>query len=173
MKRQLLATILLSVFVSCGWPVLANSAGPIQMLPPTPIGSMTVCPSGTQQVLSYSGAPQGGTQGGINCVPITTDAQGDLVASGYIKAGNSTVVCSATTAGAIRFNPSTLSFEGCNGSNWRALGGAGITAVVGGCQTYWSSCPSGYQATSYFSPGTYNCCDKCGNPAWRYTVCSQ
>ena len=64
MKRQLLATILLSVFVSCGWPVLANSAGPIQMLPPTPIGSMTVCPSGTQQVLSYSGAPQGGTQGG-------------------------------------------------------------------------------------------------------------
>ena len=162
--------------VFCG--VLAISTGHacadtnIPMLPPTPIGSMAVCPSGTQQILSYSGTLQGGGQSGINCVPITTDAQGNMAASGYIKPGNSTVACSVSLQGAMRYNPASMAFEGCNGTSWQAIGG-GLTIIEGGCQTYWSTCPTGYTATSYFSPGTYNCCDKCGNPAWRYTVCSQ
>ena len=152
-------------------PAWADNA--VQVIPPTPIGSMTPCPSGTQQVLSYSGTNAGGTQAGINCVPISTDAQGDLAASGYVKAGNTTAACYGATAGAIRFNTASLAFEGCNGSSWQAIGGGGNTLIAGGCQTYWSSCPGGYHPTSYFSPGTYNCCDRCGNPAWRYTVCSQ
>jgi len=142
------------------------------MLPPTPLGSTAACPSGFQQVLSYSGTPDGGPQGGINCVPIATDAQGDLAAGGYIQAGNTSAACYAGTAGAIRFNPATLAFEGCNGSSWQSIGG-GNTVVTGGCSTGWAGCPVGYHPTSYFSPGTYNCCDRCGNPSWKYTVCSQ
>lgn len=69
MKNRLIITALLSVLAAYADPALADS-GPIQMLPPTPLGSMTVCPSGTQQVLSYSGTSMGGGQGGINCVPI-------------------------------------------------------------------------------------------------------
>jgi hypothetical protein len=95
-----------------------------------------------------------------------------MAASGYVQMGYSSVVCDVGHAGAIRFNPASGAFEGCNGANWQAIGG-GLTLVVGGCQTSWSDCPAGYTATSYFSPGTYNCCDRCGNPAWRYTVCSQ
>jgi hypothetical protein len=159
----------LAVYAS---PALANG-GSIQMLPPTPLGSTTVCPSGTQQILSYSGTPEGGAQGGINCVPIKTDAQGNMTASGYVQMGNTSVACNASRAGSLRFNSSTLTFEGCNGSNWQALGGGGQTLVAGGCLTAWASCPAGYHATSYFSPGTYNCCDRCGNPSWKYTVCSQ
>ena len=83
-------------------PAWADNA--VQVIPPTPIGSMTPCPSGTQQVLSYSGTNAGGTQAGINCVPISTDAQGDLAASGYVQAGNTTAACYGATAGAIRFN---------------------------------------------------------------------
>ncbi|MGB9152207.1 MAG: hypothetical protein WCD70_03865 [Alphaproteobacteria bacterium] len=174
MKKRLMTTALLGLLAAHAYsnPALAGSGG-IQMLPPTPLGSTTVCPSGTQQVLSYSGTPQGGAQGGINCVPIATDAQGDLAASGYIQAGQTSDACTSTNAGAIRFNKSTVAFEGCNGSSWQAIGGGGLTIIEGGCQTYWSGCPAGYTPTSYFSPGTYNCCDKCGNPAWRYTVCSQ
>ncbi|MGB9153208.1 MAG: hypothetical protein WCD70_09010, partial [Alphaproteobacteria bacterium] len=81
-KAAALAGVISALLLPC--PAHADANGAIQMLPPTPIGSMIACPSGTQQVLSYSGAPQGGAQGGINCVPIQTDAAGDLSASGYI-----------------------------------------------------------------------------------------
>ena len=171
MKMKFLTGALLSVLAFYSCPALAD--GPIQMLPPTPLGSTSACPSGTQQVLSYSGTVSPGPQGGINCVPIATDAAGDMEASGYVQMGYTSVNCDGGHAGAIRYNPSTIAFEGCNGSSWQAIGGGGNTIVEGGCQTYWSGCPGGYHATSYFSPGTYNCCDKCGNPAWRYTVCSQ
>jgi hypothetical protein len=144
----------------------------IQMIPPTPIGSSVSCPAGFQQMLSYSGSPASTGQAGINCVPITTDAAGDLKASGYIQPGASVTACTADTLGAVRYNPARPGEEWCNGTSWNNLGG-GLTIVAGGCQTYWASCPAGYVATSYFSPGTYNCCDKCGSPAWLYTVCSQ
>jgi hypothetical protein len=172
MKRLSLMTALFGILASCAAnPVHAQNAS-IQMLPPTPLGSGATCPAGFQQVLSYSGTPSGGPQGGINCVPISTDAAGDMAASGYVQMGNTSVACTAARAGSIRFNTATGAFEGCNGASWQALGG-GKTLVVGGCQGGWSACPASYTATSYFSPGTYNCCDKCGNPAWRYTVCSQ
>lgn len=170
MKKQFMTTALFSVLVIC--PALAKADG-IQMLPPTPLGSTAVCPSGTQQVLSYSGTPTGGAQGGINCVPIATDAQGNMATNGYVQLGYSQAICNAGRAGAIRFNAATTAFEGCNGSAWQPIAGGGTTMVVGGCLTAWAGCPSGFRATSYFSPGTYNCCDRCGNPSWKYTVCSQ
>lgn len=171
MKGILLRTTAFYVLATLALPAQAQQGG-IQMLPPTPLGSTTVCPSGTQQILSYSGTPVGGAQGGINCVPIQTDAYGNMAASGFIQVGNTNVACAAGRAGAIRFNAATVAFEGCNGTNWQALGG-GTTLVVGGCLTDWAGCPTGYRVTSYFSPGTYNCCDRCGNPSWKYTVCSQ
>ncbi len=171
MNKVLLTGMLVSILAASACPALADTGGSIQMLPPTPLGSTVNCPAGFQQVLSYSGTPAGGPQGGINCVPIQTDAAGDLVASGYIQPGNSSAVCIPSMVGAMRYNTATMAFEGCNGSNWQGIGGS--TIVEGGCLTYWAGCPAGYTATSYFSPGTYNCCDRCGNPAWRYTVCSQ
>lgn len=174
MKRWFRTTTVCCAVVFFISPVCAQQKGGIQMLPPTPLGSTTACPSGTQQVLSYSGTPMGGGQGGINCVPIATDAQGNMAAAGFVQVGPTTTPCSAARAGSIRFNQATLAFEGCNGTDWQALGGgSGATLVVGGCQLYWSACPSGYRATSYFSPGAYGCCDRCWNPSWRYTVCSQ
>jgi hypothetical protein len=170
MKRKLLTGTLLGVLAAYACPAYAD--GSIGMLPPTPLGSKVDCPAGTQQLLSYSGTPMGGPQAGINCVPVTTDAAGDVTASGYVQMGHTSVACDASHAGAVRFNSATLIFEGCNGVSWQAIGG-GTTVVVGGCMASWASCPAGYRATSYFSPGTYNCCDRCGNPAWRYTVCSQ
>ncbi len=170
MKRTALAAALVCAAVAYGCPAFAD--GPIQMLPPTPLGSTANCPAGFQQILSYSGTPSGGPQGGINCVPIATDAQGDLSASGYIQAGGSAAICSSANPGAIHYNPSLQTIEWCNGSSWQGISG-GNTLVAGGCLTYWAGCPAGYHPTSYFSPGTYNCCDRCGNPAWRYTVCSQ
>ena len=170
-KATALAGVVCALLLSC--PHTAKAVENIQMIPPTPLGSMTVCPSGTQQVLSYSGTPTGGAQAGINCVPITTDAQGDMAASGFVQLGQSSAACNASLAGAMRFNPATVAFEGCNGTSWATIGGGGQTMVVGGCSRSWSGCPGGYHPTSYFSPGTYNCCDRCGNPSWKYTVCSQ
>jgi hypothetical protein len=170
MKKKWMTVILIGIIGSYACPAYAGES--IQMLPPTPIGTNTDCPSGFQLLLSYSGAATGSGQSGINCVPIQTDAAGDLITSGYIQAGNTNAICTGALVGAIRYNPATAAFEGCNGSSWQSIGG-GITMVVGGCQTGWSACPAGYRATSYFSPGTYNCCDKCGNPSWKYTVCSQ
>ncbi|MFY9286904.1 MAG: hypothetical protein WAO98_00210 [Alphaproteobacteria bacterium] len=81
---------------------------------------------------------------------------------------DSSGVCS--TAGSVRWNGSAIQF--CDGISWQSIGG-GTTLVIGGCQFTFSDCPVGYRVTSYFSPGTYNCCDRCGNPSWKYTVCSQ
>lgn len=174
MNRLLRTTAACIAAVLFTSPPSQAQQGGIQMLPPTPLGSTTACPSGTQQVLSYSGTPMGGGQGGINCVPIATDAQGNMAAAGFVQVGSTTTPCVGVRAGAIRFNAASYAFEGCNGTNWQPLGGGGgTTLVVGGCQSYWSACPAGYRATSYFSPGAYGCCDRCWNPSWRYTVCSQ
>ncbi|MDR3423952.1 MAG: hypothetical protein P4M13_02580 [Alphaproteobacteria bacterium] len=107
----------------------------------------------------------------------TTTPQVSLDVNGGVRPGSSATVTTCGSGatngeGTQRYNYGTHIYEFCNGSSWQPFGGS-TTMVVGGCQTYWSSCPAGYQATSYFSPGTYNCCDRCGNPAWRYTVCSQ
>jgi hypothetical protein len=119
-----MTTALFGVLAVYACPPSANGQS-IQMLPPTPLGSMTVCPSGTQQILSYSGTPTGGAQGGINCVPIATDAQGDMATNGFVQMGDSQAACNAGRAGAIRFNSATLAFEGCNGSTWKAIGEGG------------------------------------------------
>ncbi|MFY9287905.1 MAG: hypothetical protein WAO98_05330 [Alphaproteobacteria bacterium] len=108
------------------------------------------------------------TQGVIECIP---DEAGNYfwqpMGAGIARYDVSGV-CS--TAGSLRWNGSSIQF--CNGIGWQSIGG-GTTVVVGGCQFTFSECPVGYRATSYFSPGTYNCCDRCGNPSWKYTVCSQ
>jgi hypothetical protein len=106
-------------------------------------------------------------QGAMECIP---DENGNFywqALGGGTARYDITSTCSV--AGTLRWNGAAIQY--CDGSNWQSLGGT--TLVVGGCQTYWSACPAGYNATSYFSPGTYNCCDRCSNPAWRYTVCSQ
>jgi hypothetical protein len=133
----------------------------------TPSGYSTTGPD-----LLFAATPTGGAEtevGDWNTTQLSVT--GGVAASGAVQVGQTAVACGTENAGAIRWNTSTLAFEGCNGSVWQSLGG--LTIIEGGCQTYWSSCPTGYIATSYFSPGTYNCCDKCGNPAWRFTVCSR
>jgi hypothetical protein len=139
-------------------PALAQDVPPSQQ-----IGQACQASSNLVTVRSYVQ-----TQGAIECIP---DANGNFLwqpMGAGIARYDTTGACSV--AGNVRWNGSNIQF--CNGSSWQSLGG-GPTLVVGGCQTSFSSCPAGYQATSYFSPGTYNCCDKCGNPSWKYTVCSQ
>ncbi|MFY9288459.1 MAG: hypothetical protein WAO98_08145 [Alphaproteobacteria bacterium] len=108
------------------------------------------------------------TQGVIQCIP---DEAGNYfwqpMGAGVARYDGSAI---CNTAGALRWNGSAIQF--CDGTTWQSIGG-GTTLVVGGCQFTFSDCPVGYRVTSYFSPGTYNCCDRCGNPSWKYTVCSQ
>ena len=170
-----------ALLMSC--PALADAISAIQMLPPTPLGSTTACPSGTQQVLSYSGTPQGGAQGGINCVPVTTDAQGDIAANGYIKAGNSSAVCNASLSGAIRFNTSTVAFEGCNGSGWQGLGGSSglpkshgvISASVNGFDENGTGIASWCYAQTDANghPLIYQCTSGTGCWGWGYSTFNQ
>ena len=175
MKKRLLMGTLVSALAAYACPVYADN---IQMLPPTPLGSMTTCPSGLQQVLSYSGTPGGGAQSGINCVPIATDANGDMAASGFVQMGNTAAVCSSPLAGAIRFNPATSDFEGCNGTNWLGFNAATVpTGSICGMQTngsnfgplcqgyspYNGSCPPGYSANIWgvsFGNGRFAFCVK-------------
>ncbi|MDR3560893.1 MAG: hypothetical protein P4N59_05570 [Negativicutes bacterium] len=114
--------------------------------------------------------------GGLNTTSTvgigTSTPAAQLDVSGGIRTGFDGSICGPSNEGTQRYNPSLHAYEYCNATSWTTMGG-GMTLVVGGCQYSWSTCPAGYRATSYFSPGTYNCCDKCGNPAWRYTVCSQ
>ena len=128
----------------------------------TPVGTLT------QNGLTITGGVVAGAASGTN-----TNNWATVIANGGVQLGNDWSGCGAAQAGTMRWNQVLSSFEGCNGTSWQAIGGGGNTLIAGGCQTYWSSCPGGYHPTSYFSPGTYNCCDRCGNPAWRYTVCSQ
>jgi hypothetical protein len=159
MKKRLITGALLSVLATYACPVMAEG---IQMLPPTPLGSMAVCPSGTQQILSYSGTPTGGAQSGINCVPIATDAQGDMAASGFVQVGSTASACDAAHAGAISYNRSTNTFQGCNGSSWQSIGGGGATGKL-----YWSGawtgdnywCDPGYHVVGFH----YDC--GCSNNA--------
>jgi len=175
MKKILITGALLSALAA---PLCSANADSIQMLPPTPLGSTTICPSGMQQVLSYSGTPGGGPQAGINCVPITTDANGDMTASGFVQMGNTAAVCSAPLAGAIRFNPATLDFEGCNGTSWLGFNAATVpSGTICGLQTngsnfgplcqgyspYNGSCPPGYSANIWgvdFGNGRFAFCVK-------------
>lgn len=48
-------------------------------------------------------------------------ANGDLIVDGNIKLGNSSVECSSTTDGSIRYNATTKNMELCNGTNWLAV----------------------------------------------------
>ncbi len=160
MKIRLITGTLLGALALQPCLVLADN---IQMIPPTPIGSMTACSSGLQEVLIYSGAGSGSGQAGMNCVPITSDAEGDVVASGFVQVGNSNAACNNTRAGSIRFNSSTSAFEGCNGSSWQALGGGSVGKLYwDGNWTgdhYW--CDSGYHVV-----GIHYDCGCSNNATW-------
>lgn len=54
----------------------------VNMLPPTLLGTSTLCPSGSTQMLVYSGAAP--PQGGINCVPVNSDGAGNLAAASSV-----------------------------------------------------------------------------------------
>ncbi len=140
----------------------AQTVQPPQTSPTVQIGQTCVNLGSTQ--LSYIQ-----TQGVIECIP---DTSGNLfwqpMGAGGTRYDNS---AACTTAGMLRWNGNQIQY--CDGSQWQNFGGVGQTLVVGGCLTAYQDCPAGYIATSYFSPGTYNCCDRCGNPSWKYTVCSQ
>jgi len=171
-KRILYATAIAAIFMASTSVHAANSGfgatgDTIPFFTTTPSGEASVG-AWTQNALTASGALVANGMSGNNYSAIPT-----IIANGGVQLGNDLGACSASQAGTMRWNPSTSAFEGCNGSSWQPIGGGGNTIVEGGCQTYWSGCPGGYHPTSYFSPGTYNCCDRCGNPAWRYTVCSQ
>lgn len=159
MKRTALAAALLCAAVSYGCPAFADG---IQMLPPTPLGSTAVCPSGTQQILSYSGSQASGGQAGINCVPVTADAQGNVTTGGYMQMGDTSVTCNRGRAGTLRFNRTTNAFEGCNGSGtWQTFGGSGNGKLYwDGNWTgdhYW--CDGGYHVVGFH----YDC--HCSNNA--------
>ena len=73
-------------------------AGALQMLPPTPVGSLApACPPNT--MLMYSGATTG--QAAINCVPVSSDSTGNLVASGQLTATQATLSGSVATNGTV------------------------------------------------------------------------
>jgi len=157
MNRIAFAAALLCAVAATTTPVWAQQPS-IQMLPPTPLNSTNVCPSGTQQVLSYSGAPTDGSQAGINCTPVTTDAEGDLAASGYVQMGNSTAPCDAAHAGSIRYNAASNRFQTCNGGGtWQALGGGLGNLHQSGGQSFY--CDPGYTITAF----QFNC--GCSNNA--------
>ena len=124
------------------------------------------CPASPENVRTVKSSTP--TEGVIQCIPDTAGNYFWQPMGAGVARYDSTASCSI--AGTLRWNGTAIQF--CNGSSWQSIGG-GPTLVVGGCQTFWSGCPQGYTATSYFSPGTYNCCDRCGNPSWKYTVCSQ
>lgn len=124
-----------------------------------------ICSQSTTVVTLKSIIP---TEGVIECIPDSLGHYYWQAMGAGVARYDSSNTCNL--AGTLRWNGSAIQF--CDGSNWQSLGG-GTTLVVGGCQRDWSSCPNGYRTTSYFSPGTYNCCDRCGNPSWKYTVCSQ
>ena len=52
-----------------------------------------------------------------------TNPQADLDVAGDVKVGNSSAVCSATTAGSIRYNSTAHDLEFCDGSSWLVAGG--------------------------------------------------
>lgn len=108
-------------------------------------------------MLVYSGTPKGGVQAGINCVPVTADAQGDLEAQGYVQMGYTAATCDATHAGALRWNPYTGNFEGCAGAGWQPFGGVPSGTLCGmqtnspfngalcqGYAPYRGTCPPGW-----------------------------
>ena len=116
MKNKALTCALLSLLTQCGSPAFAEDPASVQMLPPTPLGSHESCPSGSQLLLSYSGTPQPGDQGGINCTPLVTDALGDLATSGYVQIGQTQTVCDGSRVGAVRWNASVNHLEVCSGN---------------------------------------------------------
>lgn len=144
----------------------AGPAAHAQQITPTPpnvqIGQTCLILGTTQ--LSYIQ-----TEGVIECIP---DSGGNLfwqpMGAGTARYDNS---LSCSIAGMLRWNGQTIQY--CDGAQWQSFGGSSQTLVVGGCLTAYAACPNGYHSTSYFEPGTYNCCDRCSNPSWKYTVCAQ
>ncbi len=156
--RKVAAFMAAAILSAC--PAFADTPAPIQMLPPTPLGSASVC-AGGNQLLSYSGISITGGQSGINCPPIATDAQGDLAASGYLQIGDTAVACVGSLTGSIRFNFATNQFEGCKSGSWQTLGVSPVGKLYwSGAwtgNTYW--CDSGYHVVAFH----YDC--GCSNSA--------
>ncbi|MFY9288168.1 MAG: hypothetical protein WAO98_06665 [Alphaproteobacteria bacterium] len=151
MKKLYCTVALFGVALAFAWPVSAQQIG-------------VVCPASENVSTVKSLIP---TEGIIQCIPDELGRYYWQPMGAGIARYDTTGLC--TTEGSVRWNGSAIQF--CDGTSWQSLGG-GTTLVVGGCQTSFSDCPAGYRITSYFSPGTYNCCDRCGNPSWKYTVCS-
>lgn len=160
MKKRLVTGTLLGVLALQLGPVFADN---IQMIPPTPLGAMTACPNGLQQMLVYSGSAESEGQAGMNCVPVSVDAQGDIITNGYIQAGGSSTPCSGAIAGAIRFNTTNKNFEGCNGTSWQPIGGGSVGRL------YWDGnwagdhywCDNGYHVV-----GIHYDCGCSNNATW-------
>ena len=111
--KCLMAGLLLGLLTLQSCPASADN---VQMIPPTPLGSMEACPAGMQEILVYTGTTQGGAQAGMNCVPVRTDAQGNLAASGFVQIGNTSAVrwmaLVGQETGGLKREPRRLSFPG-------------------------------------------------------------
>jgi hypothetical protein len=140
MRRRILGVGFAFLLVSSAVPAHADTTktdttGGIQLLPPmiaaTSPSSTTVCSTQSNQVLTYSGTGING-QSAINCNNnVTIDpSTGNLNTAGSIGVGTNTALCTAKTAGTIRFNPTAAAFEGCNGQAWSSLAGGAATCNV-------------------------------------------
>lgn len=75
----------------------------------------------------------------------TTGPQTALDVAGTVKVGAGGEGCNGSTAGSIRWTGTK--FEGCNGSQWRALSGADMIqttpgSIAGGCTDAWNPSPA-------------------------------
>jgi len=93
----------------------------IQMLPPVDFNGVS-CDKNTSQgggLLYWDGTTT------IRCVPGSKgDSGGNVSTTGEVQTGDSGTNCSSANAGAIRFDPGSKEFLGCNGTAWSSLGGA-------------------------------------------------
>jgi len=80
---------------------------------------------------------------------------GNITASGVVQVGQTTAGCSSVNAGAIRFNTSTNTFEGCNGTYWQAFS---VPTTYSASNTTTIYCPANKQAVSGGG--------ECGNGIW-------
>lgn len=107
--------------------------GNIQMLPPVNEGTTTPCTAGTVHMLTWDGASA------LACSNELTVTGGNVTTTGSVTIGDSTATCSATNAGAIKFDATAKVFLGCDGTNWTSL-----------------SAQQGTNLVSYTTPGTYS-----------------
>lgn len=62
-----------------------------------------------------------------------------LTVAGEVAVGNSGLVCSSVTAGAVRYNSNSKKMQYCDGTNWDVIGGPKMFSVKAGGDTSTSS----------------------------------